>query len=318
MTPTDPTPDDLDVDELAVHAVLDGEATADERRRVARDPRLVARLEALRATAAAIGTAPPPVSEDALAELRARALGTLDAGAAGDEAPPPVDPGAAPDDDEVPPASPAPVTPIAARRSTRSLPPFPAVAAVVLLLVAVGVALVASGLSGGDEDSASQNDATASADAGGSARANEESDAPTAEAAPSTTGADAAAGGDAEDAFDGGAVVVFPDDDALRVVLQDIDPRTLDGLAPDATTSAPPADEPSDLEAAASRCGAVLEASDAAIGPVQAAALVEVDGVAVVVLATPVAATERAAASTRLTALEVASCVPRVAVQRDP
>lgn len=320
MTPTDPIPDDLDADELAVHAVLDDEANAEERRRVARDPRLVARLEALRATATAIGTTPAPAADDALSQLRARALMALDEPAAtdADEPPPPIDPGDAPED-EARTAPPNPATPITTRRPRRSLPPFPAVAAVVLVLLAIGVALVASGLSSG-EDSASQGDATAAADGGGSATGSEENDAPAAEAAPTTTGP-AGRGSESGDAApDRGAVVVFPDDDALRIVLQDIDPATLDPLSPSAASASPDSDEPLgfDLDAAASRCGTVLEASDAAIGPIQAAALVDVDGVAILVLSTPVAATERAPASTRLTVLEAESCVPRFAVQRDP
>lgn len=74
--PTDPAagrPDDadpaVDTDELAVHAVLDGEATVDQRALVARRPELGARLEQLRAVRAQLAgpvPAPDPTTVDAM------------------------------------------------------------------------------------------------------------------------------------------------------------------------------------------------------------------------------------------------------------
>ncbi|WCO67096.1 hypothetical protein PO878_21645 [Iamia majanohamensis] len=321
-TPDDPGAEPLDDDELAVHAVLDGEATADERRRVARDPRLRARLEELRATAAAVAPTPPAAEAD-LARIRATAIAALatdpaaeaddgevdDADAAGVAADD--DPGGPSDGDEEPAGDPA-VVPLTTRRPRR-LPPLPAVAAVVLVLLVVGVGLIATGRGDDGDTSATQTAAESRADeateeagdatSGGAAS-------PEADAAPSTTLPE--------------GTRTFASDDDLRVVLQEVDPTSLDALAPP-----PPADDAGGSDAGdatasaaetedGARCGSVLQASDSAIGEVQAVALVEVDGTPLVVLSTPVEATAETPASTRLTVLEAASCVPRFAVQRDP
>ncbi len=317
MTPSEPPADDLaqsdlDPDELAVHAVIDDEATAEERRRVARDPRLRARLEELRATAAAVSMTPDPPADGALDRIRTAALAALDEDheASLDDAldepgaPPPSVPDADPEEDD----EASTVISLSPRRSRRSLPPLPVVAAVVAVLMVVGVALIAIGR-GGDQ---SADSATA-----GDSAAVEES-AP----APGDGGGDATSA--QEDHATGAAngIPVFAADDDLRIVLQDIDPITLAALRPSEASDSPEATTTAGGgqggDEGGARCGDVLRASDAAIGPVQAAARTEVDSVEVVVLSTPVAATESAPATTRLTVLEAESCVPRFAVQRDP
>lgn len=316
-TPEDPDAAPLDADELAVHAVLDDEATPDERRRVARDPRLRARLEEVRAAAAAVA-APPPAAEADLARIRATAVAALGTDpAAGDDEPGTGDEGAGTGDGGGGPdqtAGDPTVVPLTARRPRR-LPPLPAVAAVVLVLLVVGVGLIATGRGGDGDASADGGQTAAESQAGG---ADEES-------ADDAAGSGAASpeAGTAPDTPLPEGTRTFASDEDLRVVLQDVDPTSLDALAP------PPAGDSGEAgagDAAASaaetedgaRCGKVLRASDSAIGPVQAAALVEVDGTPLLVLSTPVAATAEAPASTRLTVLEAASCVPRFAVQRDP
>ena len=322
-TPHDPGAEPLDDDELAVHAVLDGEATADERRRVARDPRLRARLEELRATAAAVAATPPAAEAD-LDRVRATAIAALatdphadadedaDADADARVGPSDDDPGGPADGGDEEAAGDPAVVPLTTRRPRR-LPPLPAVAAVVLVLLVVGVGLIATGR--GDDGDTSATQTAAESRAGD---ATEEAGDATSDGAASPE-ADAAASTTLPE-----GTRTFASDDDLRVVLQDVDPTSLDALAPP-----PAADDPGGAgagEATASaaetedgaRCGSVLQASDSAIGEVQAAALVDVDGTTLLVLSTPVEATAERPASTRLTVLEAESCVPRFAVQRDP
>ena len=81
MTPADPPadppvdPDDADDaddavdreptdDELAVHAVLDGEATATQRRRVAGDPSLRARVTEMKAVVDQVAAPPQAPGDD--------------------------------------------------------------------------------------------------------------------------------------------------------------------------------------------------------------------------------------------------------------
>ncbi|HEX7132142.1 MAG TPA: hypothetical protein VF228_06170, partial [Iamia sp.] len=252
MTPPDPTlppgtPFDdgpLDDDTLAVHAVVDDEATAEQRRRVARDPELVAEVAELRATVAAVAAPVDPPSADVLADIRRRALDALD------EAAP--DPEAEASEEAVSPP-PAPVRDLGAARArrTRSLPPLSAVAAVVVLLVLVGVGLLVAGTEGGSEDSADAGSSETLSEASGSGG----------DATESADDADGAltAGGELEDgaANDSGgrpsdetvdellarSTASYDDEEDLLDELRRTDPDGLDLAGPtsaSASTTAPP------------------------------------------------------------------------------
>lgn len=352
MTPPDhdPTLDDgpLDDDTVAVNAVVDDEATAEQRRRVARDPELVARVADLRAAVAAVAAPVEPPGPDVLAALRARALDALDETDGEDGADEPddlvVEPRPASD-------PPAPVRDLGAARArrSRSLPPLPAVAAVVVLLVLVGVGLIVAG-SGGKGDTA--------ADGGGASGGAEATAGETASA-----GDDAAADAQQEleeefserpadevrDDLLARATARYATDAELVDELEGVDvqtyslagttadaPTTSDDDEPDATTSppstttSPPSTAGSGPESAsaaraarafaadpvATRCDSVLRSAEPDLDPAIAAVLVEVDGVPVLVLSNPTDPTTRAPEGIRLTALNAVDCSPRAAVVR--
>lgn len=304
MTPTDPTADAPD--ELAVHAVLDGQATPDQRRRVARDPGLRARLAEMRTAAEAIAEHPPPPTPDELTRIRSRALASLDE-TAEDEADPAGEGLGASD----PEPGPTPVTSLPTRRRRRQLPPLPAVAAVVLVLLVVGVALIATG--GGNADQSADAGATTSAEATVGPEAG--ADPGSADAAPE----DEAGRAEAPTAVDrdlGPPGATYPDEEALRTALEQLeDPLTLRSLRSPAEADAA-ARETAAQETAAARCGEVLRATDPALDPVQASAVVVVDDATLLVVSTPRAATRDAPATTRLFAVDPISCVPILGVDR--
>jgi len=367
MTPPDHDPllDDgpLDDDTLAVHAVVDDEATPEQRRRVARDPRLVAQVAEVRAAIAAVAAPIDPPSDAVFAALRARALDALDEAAA-----------APPSHEGTPPAdAPRPVRDIssAPTRQARRLPPLPAVAAVVVLLVALGVGLLIAGGSNGGEDTASRGAS------GGDSASAEEDAAVADEEQPENAGEQTDDGDDAEasgttgessnDSINGPSDV--PVEELLRAataryateadLLTDLrrtdpDDLTLSGTttgtgqgededphwvvavrawlaadpAPESTTSTtvgPTTGSPPDetgLSAAfardpiAMRCDTVQRSAEPDLEPATAAALVEVDGVPVVVLSNPVEVSDRAPFGIRLTVLNALDCSPRAAVLR--
>ncbi len=321
----------LDADDLAVAAVLDGDATAEQRRRVARAPELVGRLRAAEAAVAAVRGPLDGPGEDVFAALRARAVAALDEPARpsstseGDDDPTPT-PAA---DDPGPVTEPAGGDDLATRRARRArrLPPLPAVAAVVILLVVVGIGLLVSD-DRSSEDTASE--ATASADAGGSA---------------ADDASAAAEGGRPADeplaALLARTTASFTDDDTLFEALRQVDPTTLDlaaaadGAAP--STAAPP---PGDGRTATTttgaattagsgadgrvlaedddvlRCDSVMRSAEPELEPATAAVFVSVGGTPVVILSNAVPASEDGPATTRLTALNALDCSPRGAVQR--
>jgi hypothetical protein len=346
MTPPDPDLplDDapLDDDALAVQAVVDDEATPEQRRRVARDPELVAEVARVRQAVAAVATPVEPPPADVLAALRARAVAALDEPIEADE-PAEADP-PAPDVPSHPPV--ADLGAARARRSRR-LPPLPAVAAVVILLVVVGVGLLVAGSGGEDADTGATS--SADADGGGDAGGSGEGDV--------TAGAEEGAGESAADAdrpsdalraeLLEGAQARYADDEELAESLREVDLDSLavagegtggDGLeeqAPSTTTTGPEGASGDDeattttAETAFSadartlardplvtRCDDVLRAAEPELGPVTAAVLVEVDGVPVLVLSNPVEVSDQAPSGVRLTALNAVDCSPRTAVLR--
>lgn len=160
-------------DDLSAH--LDGEGGPDVAARLAADPGARSRLEQLRTAAAAVREAPvPPLEPSLVDQLVTRAL----------EAP-------ASEGDHPPAPGDAVVAPLGTRR--RADPQW-LVAAVVLVLVAAGLALVWSGTRGGGADDTATSAATAERQVD--------------EAAPESAvdGAGSAAGGDtAADADSGGS-----------------------------------------------------------------------------------------------------------------
>ncbi|HWJ60692.1 MAG TPA: hypothetical protein VNS19_01885 [Acidimicrobiales bacterium] len=135
---TDPHP--LTDDDLSL--ALDGEADAQLLARIDADPAAQARLEELRAAAQLSGAPVPPLDDDVVDDLIARAIDT-------------------------------PVAPVVTgtRRSSRRAAPW-LVAASVVLLMAVGLSLVWAGRSSDDDQASAARDATeAAADTSGAGSA---------------------------------------------------------------------------------------------------------------------------------------------------
>ncbi len=334
----------LDDDTLAVNAVVDDEATPEQRRRVARDPELVAQVTALRAAAAAVAAPVDPPAADVLAALRQRALDALDEPADETAEPEPV----ADDEPEAPAPPPAyPVRDLATARArrTRSLPPLPAVAAVIILLVVVGVGLIVAG-SGGKGDSAADGGGDASATAaddsggGGGDEGGEAAEEDLQEQFGESSENPAASGDGSQ--LDGPSAArveellarstaTYATDAQLLAELREIDPEVLalrgsegsTGEAPSTTGVPGPDDEDESQMSAAlaadpaiQRCDDVLRAGEPELGAATAAALVEIDGVPVMVLSTPVEPTDRAPLGVRVTVLNALDCSPRGGVAR--
>jgi hypothetical protein len=362
MTPPDPPPgadDDLDReptdDELAVHAVLDGEATAAQRRRVASDPGLRARVTEMKAVVDQVAAPPQAPSEDVFDAIRAAAAAHLDdsgevvdlrdevlarEAADEDEDDDPADqgvdddltdldereavggmavPGREDDDRDIVVPIPRPEP-----RPRRRWPALPAVAAAILVLVALGVGLIVtdggdgdadfsavSSAIGGDHDGAGgADDAAGEESASDGVQERDETDT---ESAPTTTAAPASG-----DVSQIAPQASFPDQAALREVLQQVDPATLVlDPGPQGFEDGRRAGNLRQSDAAeVARCSSVLQSSDDAIGPAQAAVAVEVDGERLLVLSSPVEATQDGPARVLLHVVDPVSCVPRFAVQR--
>jgi hypothetical protein len=191
---TDPTPRP---DDELVSAVLDGEASADERARVEADPASRQRLAELRAVRDLVA-APVPVPADAREAAIAAALGLFDAAATG-----PVGPAGTPGPSFAPPAP--PTDQLAARRASRRGSGggrFLAVAAAIVVVV-IGAGVVLRMLNppsnqtvATSADQSSEAPQVAAGGSGGPANAERESEpggvvstttAPDASAVPTTT-----------------------------------------------------------------------------------------------------------------------------------
>jgi hypothetical protein len=348
MTPPDlPLDEPLDDDALAVHAVVDDEATTEQRRRVARDPELVAQVAALREVIAAVAEPVEPPPADVLADLRRRALD------ARDETPAEPDPedgdGSAPDPAPPPPL---PIRDLGAARArrARSLPPLPAVAAVVILLVVVGVGLLVAGTGGQDADQSSADGGAPTAEgSAGQAESGGDggSDDAAAEEAPTAAAdSDQTTVGEAEDRpadrvrdeLLQRATASYATQAALEADLRqvDVDTFTLSGsAAPEtgqeeddgeaSTTTSPPTTAPVTgqtsafafaADPVATRCDTVLRSAEPELEAAIAAVLVAVDGEPVLVLSNPTEVTDQAPAGIRLTVLNAVDCSPRSAVLR--
>lgn len=313
--PGDGPPEIDDESVRLVLAVLDGDATADERRRVARDPALAALVAAQRAAATAVAAAPGRPSDEQKSRARAAALAAL-AGPPGLDAVP-TEPSEEPDDPALAPGPrlgvrppPLSVANRDAHRHRRRLPGLPAVAAAVVLLVVLGVGLILNGQ--GVDQTASESrsaDTEESTGAGG---------ADAARAAPSTTAIEKSPA--APDAASGEGAVRpdqlpdlggFADQAVLTRTLATVDVTT---LAPPTTPSPPAADSLGSQ--AADRCEQVIRSADEMLGERLAAARAVLDGDTVIIISSPIAAQGGDPARTRLTVMDPTSCVPRFAVER--
>ncbi len=258
--PTDGTDDEL------VSAVLDGEASADEVARVRSDPALAARLEEFRRAAAALAAQPPLPA----AERRALLDRALDDTADGRD----LAPGTPP---------PGPVAPPGPRRPRR-LPPAPLVAAAVIVLVAVGVALILTG-QGGDTNRASTKQSSGAATDTGAASRAAPGDASAAggvgpHGLPETASPTTTAGGAAPPVPYLGT---FADGDQLRSALAPLDPAQLQPSSPPPSTAAPAPYTSAQLQ----RCAQVPRGYEPQLGPPLAYAQADVAGDRVVVISFP-------------------------------
>lgn len=331
MTPPDLPLDDgpLDDDTLALHAVVDDEATAEQRRRVARDPELVARVAALRNAVAAVAEPVEPPPADVLAALRQRAVAALDQ--------PDDDLAPADDEDLVVPPPPPPVRDLgtARARRRRQLPPLPAVAAVVVLLVVVGVGLLVAGTS--TDDSGDRASSGLAADSDDAAEGGAEA---TTAGGPDAMSAEDRPADALRDELLARSTARYGSQEDLEADLRrvDVDTLALAGSVPaptdDAsgeaasTTTAPPTTSGGSTEGAgtnasafasdpvATRCDSVLRAAEPDLDPAVAATLVEVDGVPVLILSNPTEVSDQAPSGLRLTVLNAVDCSPRSAVLR--
>lgn len=180
----DDKPDPDDLDELA-SAVLDDEATEAERDQVASDPRLTAREQEFRAVADRVGQVPPAdaaARESILAAvLAAGAAGGTPGSASGSTGDDTGDTGEAAGSSEV--------VPLARRSPPRSRRFLPAVAAVVIVLLAIPAVLIALNRDSGINDVAlSSGDSATSSESAGSTAGPTTTGTPTSTTVPSASG----------------------------------------------------------------------------------------------------------------------------------
>lgn len=300
MTPEQPAeelPPGRPDDEL-VSAVLDGEATSEQRKRVDADPTLSARLQQFRATAEVMAQPPAGLADDQRDTLMTAALGAAN-----------------------PSTLTAPPVALAARRATRARrwPPVGLVAAAVLVLVALGAALILTGR--GDHRSTSASRPTGIGGATNES-ANDQAGEPrrAAEAAPPSLGT----GGATPLPPAAPSLGAFSNPDGLRAALKPLDPRTLQPVAaqapvPDASTSATTTTASSTggssavSEAQFRRCDGVVRANEAELGPPLAFAPARVEQRTVIVISYALAAS---ADRVRQYAVDATSCVPLLAIDR--
>lgn len=325
--PAETDPPEVDAVEAAFHAVVDGEADAEQRRLVARAPDSAVRLEALRATREAVAAVPraEPGTLDRMREAALASTTANDPWTVPDHGSPDSTEGDAstPDGDAGDDEAASPVVPLAPRAARRRWPALPAVAALVAVLFALGVVLLVTDGDGGDTaasrgDSMASDEAQAAPDAG--ADLDIEATFGSAEDLPSAL----------ESATDPGRL---SDLRAAGGATAEAAPSATDGAAtttgPASGTEAPTGgtskdaaptdamDTPEEVAAhpSAARCDRAVRAVEKDLEPAQAAAVVEVDGQAMIVLSHPITGAD-GAAGVRLTVLDATSCVPKFGVIR--
>jgi len=298
------TTDRPPLDDLDLSAYLDDEAGEDVSARLEADPAARERLEQLRAARDAVADEVTPLSDGQVDFIVAAAMAASD----GDTSQPD-------DDHQIVPVPPS---------SHRGGPPMWAVAAVVAVLVGIGLALVWTGRDAGETDMAFEqvgssigtDDAESSrgadvdegsADDGASAtemapEAGAASDQVAGTAEPSTTTAGAGSGAPTL-VYLG----TFPDPDALRVHLRDGFPATGAGPLPDTGIT--------DDLTAAFRCLGKVDGLFTTSGEPTDVGLAEVDGAFVVVYDMPYR-TDEGRDTTLVIAVDEVSCTPVLTFQR--
>ncbi len=272
--PRTPASGPAGADDELVTAVLDGEATEAEVDRVRSDPALAARLEQFRQAAAALADPPPPLPDD---QRRAVLEGALAAGRDAGEGP----------------QAPKPVGPIAPRRSRRHVPPAFLVAAAVIVMVAVGLALVLNGRGEQNRDSRASSKATSSdtfSQASGDSQAKAGSG--TADKTAAAQGGEGPHAGGTQQAPTSAAgegrpalpyLGTFTNADQLRSALGALDPTTLRPTEP----STPPDASGSYTQAQLQRCAQIPRGYEQQLGQPFAYAYANVNGDSVVVISFP-------------------------------
>lgn len=304
MTPDPPPPDQPSPDQSSpdqsgparpgdelVSAVLDGEATPEERRRVGADPALSARLGQFRTVADVLAQAPPRLDQDQREALVTAALGASEA------------------------PSPAPPVVLAARRASRArrFPPAGLVAAAVVVLMALGAVLILNGRNDHRSNSASRPTGIGGAtdEPGNQPNTKSGAFAPAPSAGQGTT----------KPVPSAPFVGTFTQPEDLRTALKPLDPRTLQPQAPpvDSSTSSTPTTSgdtgtgPGVIQAQVGRCDGVVRANEPGLGAPLAFALARVGQRIVIVISYPLAATPE---RVREYAVDAGSCVPLLAVDR--
>lgn len=261
-----------DDDEL-VSAVLDGEATQAETDRVRSDPVLAARLEQFRQAAAALAGPPPPLPDDQRRAVLERALAAGLGPGEGSEAP-------------------APVAPLSPGRSSRRVPPALLVAAAVIVMVAVGLALLLNGTGGPNRSnrasratsSGTGSQASGKAQAGVDTGARNNSGTGQGDVGPhgnATQPAPTSAAGEGTPALP--YLGTFANADELRNALGALDPNTLRPTGP----PTPPDGSGSYTQAQLQRCAQIPRGYEHQLGQPLAFAHAKVNGDSVVVISFP-------------------------------
>jgi hypothetical protein len=291
MSDTDATADDGSGppadDDVVVSAYLDGEATPDERARVEADPALLSRVDELQRLAARVAVVAPAADRTREAHL-ARAREVFAAGA-----------------DRGPTDAVTPVVDLAAARHRRRTALLGVAAAILVILLGVGVItqlgddepeveVVGSAIDDGDEPSASNPPSAADQDTDEGAALEEDAAAP-----------ELSAGGDAATAalpdlgsFDSRAELSQRLTASLETALADDDARS---LTPQSTVQS---------FGAAPACVTSIEASDTELGSLRYAATATLSGQPLLVVLFATDPGRSANGSLRLYVVDAASCTP--------
>lgn len=262
-------------DDELVSAVLDGEATEAEVDRVRSDPALAARLEQFRQAASMLADPPPSLPpEQSRAMLEAALAAGRDSGDKSD--------------------APVPAAPMAPLRPSRRVPPAFLVAAAVIVMVAVGLALVLNGRGGqnranrvskgisSDTFSPATGDAKSKADSGARDKAGAVPGAVSPHASGTQSVPTSAAGeGQPAPAYLG----TFAGADQLRNALGALDPATLRPTEP----PTPPDSSVTYTQAQLQRCAQIPRGYEQQLGQPLAFAYAKVNGDSVVVISFPLA-----------------------------
>ncbi|MBI2709844.1 MAG: zf-HC2 domain-containing protein [Actinobacteria bacterium] len=285
--------DHLPDDELA-SAYLDGETDADERARVESSPRLLGRVAELQSVSERLAGEQPILTDADRQRLLAAALAAADREATGE------------DDRTIA----RPLTALAAeRRRTRGRPrwlPPPAIAAAVLVILMVtGIALIATGRGRGD----GRGDLRAAGRAGGAGSTERSA------GGPPTTPAGRQQNAPPSNVPELPDLGRFGGRQELTRALASVEPGTLARRNAPGSTTTPEGSGTAQLPRAITRCDQVLRSSPGrALGPALAAASATLSGRPVLILSNPVQGSRPP--KTQLSVVDPTSCVVQFAIER--